>query len=236
MAILLLRENATVTICHSKTRDLSEVTSRADILIAAIGRPGYLTGDHVKSGATVVDVGINRVTDSDRLADYFDGDELENRQQILNNRGSTLVGDANAKQVMAKAGNFTPVPGGVGLLTVAVLMRNTVDAKTQTENNVIMNFREYQAEARKTAMYPDRMSNLAYPTLGLAGEAGEVANIVKKIQRDFQGVVTDEIRGKFKDELGDVLWYISAYADQLGLTLSEIAAFNVGKLAKRHAR
>ena len=99
-----------------------------------------------------------------------------------------------------------------------------------------MTFEEYQAEASQTAHYPRRMSNLEYPTLGLAGEAGEVANIVKKIQRDFGGEVTDEIRGKLKDELGDVLWYISACADELGLTLDEIAEYNVGKLAKRHNR
>ena len=80
------------------------------------------------------------------------------------------------------------------------------------------------------------MENLEYPTLGLAGEAGEVANIVKKIQRDNGGIVNDEIRGKLKDELGDVLWYISACADELGLTLNEIAEFNVRKLAKRHNR
>jgi NTP pyrophosphatase (non-canonical NTP hydrolase) len=99
-----------------------------------------------------------------------------------------------------------------------------------------MNFEEYQSEASQTAHYPNRLSNLGYPTLGLAGEAGEVANIVKKIQRDFGGEITDEIRGKLKDELGDVLWYISACADELGLTLTEIAEFNVNKLAKRHGR
>ena len=80
------------------------------------------------------------------------------------------------------------------------------------------------------------MSNLEYPTLGLAGEAGEVANIVKKIQRDHGGVINDEIRTKLKDELGDVLWYISVCADELGISLDEIAAFNVNKLAKRHGR
>ena len=99
-----------------------------------------------------------------------------------------------------------------------------------------MNFEEYQSAASKTALYPRRMSNLEYPTLGLTGEAGEVANIVKKIQRDHEGVLTDEVRDKLRDELGDVLWYISACADELGLTLDEIAAFNVDKLAKRHAR
>lgn len=99
-----------------------------------------------------------------------------------------------------------------------------------------MNFEEYQKEASATALYPRRLSNIEYATLGLAGEAGEVANIVKKIQRDHAGVLNDDIRGKLKDELGDVLWYISACADELGLTLDEIAAFNVQKLAKRHNR
>ncbi len=96
-----------------------------------------------------------------------------------------------------------------------------------------MNFEDYQSAAGKTALYPRRLENLEYPTLGLAGEAG---NIVKKIQRDHGGVLTGEIRGKLKDELGDVLWYISACADELGLSLSEIAEFNVNKLAKRHGQ
>ena len=99
-----------------------------------------------------------------------------------------------------------------------------------------MNFEEYQSAAAVTALYPRRLANLEYPTLGLAGEAGEVANIVKKIQRDHGGVINDETRAKLKDELGDVLWYISACADELGLTLAEIAAYNVDKLAKRHGR
>jgi NTP pyrophosphatase (non-canonical NTP hydrolase) len=99
-----------------------------------------------------------------------------------------------------------------------------------------MNFEKYQHEASQTALYPRRLKNIEYATLGLAGEAGEVANIVKKIQRDFGGEITDEIRAKLKDELGDVLWYISACADELGLTLKEIAEFNVGKLAERHNR
>ena len=99
-----------------------------------------------------------------------------------------------------------------------------------------MNFEEFQSEARKTALYPRRLDNLEYPTLGLTGEAGEVANIVKKIQRDHGGIINEEIRGKLKDELGDVLWYISACADELGLTLDQIAEYNVEKLAKRHNR
>ncbi|MEO7538982.1 MAG: nucleoside triphosphate pyrophosphohydrolase family protein [Pyrinomonadaceae bacterium] len=99
-----------------------------------------------------------------------------------------------------------------------------------------MKFEDYQSEASQTALYPRRMSNLEYPTLGLTGEAGEVANIVKKIQRDHGGVINDEIREKLKDELGDVLWYISACADELGITLDQIAEYNVQKLAKRHNR
>ena len=99
-----------------------------------------------------------------------------------------------------------------------------------------LSFEEYQRQAKQTALYPNRLKNLEYPTLGLAGEAGEVANIVKKIQRDFGGEITPEIRAKLKDELGDVLWYISACADELSLTLEEIAEFNVEKLAKRHHR
>jgi NTP pyrophosphatase (non-canonical NTP hydrolase) len=99
-----------------------------------------------------------------------------------------------------------------------------------------MNFEEYQSEASQTALYPRRLENIEYATLGLAGEAGEVANIVKKIQRDHGGVINDEIRGKLKDELGDVLWYISACADELELTLDEIAEYNVNKLAQRHGR
>ncbi len=97
-----------------------------------------------------------------------------------------------------------------------------------------MNFTEYQKAASATALYPNRLRNLEYPTLGLTGEAGEVANVVKKIQRDFDGILTDETKAKLKDELGDVLWYISACADELNLTLEEIAEYNVGKLAKRH--
>ncbi|MBX3297877.1 MAG: nucleoside triphosphate pyrophosphohydrolase family protein [Acidobacteria bacterium] len=99
-----------------------------------------------------------------------------------------------------------------------------------------MNFEEYQAAASRTALYPRRLENLEYPTLGLAGEAGEVANVVKKIQRDHGGILTDEVKAKLKDELGDVLWYISACADELDLTLNEIAEYNVAKLASRHGK
>jgi methylenetetrahydrofolate dehydrogenase (NADP+)/methenyltetrahydrofolate cyclohydrolase len=128
MAMLLLQENATVTICHSRTKNLAEITSRADILVAAIGRAGFVRGEHIKTGATVVDVGINNVSDKDFARELFGENELEKRLNTIEKRGSTLVGDVNPKEVMEKAANFTPVPGGVGLLTVAMLMKNTLDA------------------------------------------------------------------------------------------------------------
>lgn len=128
MAMLLLQENATVTICHSRTRDLPSITSQADILVAAIGRAGFIRGEHIKPGAVVVDVGINNFSDAERAAEMFGPDELEKRLRTIKKRGATLVGDVNPKEAKAKAGRFTPVPGGVGLLTVAMLMKNTVEA------------------------------------------------------------------------------------------------------------
>ncbi|MFL6466994.1 MAG: bifunctional 5,10-methylenetetrahydrofolate dehydrogenase/5,10-methenyltetrahydrofolate cyclohydrolase [Pyrinomonadaceae bacterium] len=128
MAMLLLQENATVTICHSRTRDLTAITSQADILVAAIGRAGFVRGDHIKDGATVIDVGINKVSDPALVAEFFERAELEKRLAAIENRGFTLVGDVNPRDAYVRAGAFTPVPGGVGLLTIAMLMRNTVDA------------------------------------------------------------------------------------------------------------
>jgi methylenetetrahydrofolate dehydrogenase (NADP+)/methenyltetrahydrofolate cyclohydrolase len=128
MAMLLLQENATVTICHSRTRDLADVTSRADILVAAIGRAGFICGEHIRAGATVIDVGINNVSDFELARELFGDDEIEKRLAAIEKRGFTLVGDVNPKEAKEKAGNFTPVPGGVGLLTVAMLMKNTVQA------------------------------------------------------------------------------------------------------------
>ncbi|MFC5862464.1 bifunctional 5,10-methylenetetrahydrofolate dehydrogenase/5,10-methenyltetrahydrofolate cyclohydrolase [Acidicapsa dinghuensis] len=124
-AMLLLHENATVTICHSKTRDLPEVTREADILVAAIGRPGFITPEMVKPGATVIDVGINRITDPVEFEKYFAGDGK--RADIFARRGSTIVGDVHPK-AFEIAGAYTPVPGGVGPLTIAMLMANTVRA------------------------------------------------------------------------------------------------------------
>ncbi|MFN6962791.1 MAG: bifunctional 5,10-methylenetetrahydrofolate dehydrogenase/5,10-methenyltetrahydrofolate cyclohydrolase [Pyrinomonadaceae bacterium] len=127
MAMLLLHENATVTVCHSRTKDLPEITRQADILVAAIGRAGFIRGEHIGEGATVVDVGINSVSDPAMARELF-GEDLDKRLATIEKRGSTLVGDVNPKEAIEKAANFTPVPGGIGLLTVAMLMKNTVRA------------------------------------------------------------------------------------------------------------
>lgn len=125
MALLLLQRDATVTICHSKTPDLASTCARADILVAAIGRPGFVTPAFVKPGAVVIDVGINRV-DSRRFAvELFGADHP--RLKGFDERGSMVVGDVHPG-VEAVAGAMTPVPGGVGPLTIAMLLKNTVTA------------------------------------------------------------------------------------------------------------
>jgi len=125
VAILLLHQNATVTICHSKTRDLGEVTRQADILVAAIGRPGFITADMVTPGATLIDVGINRLTTREEFDRFFKGNE--NREAAFAKRGSVVIGDIDPG-AFELSGAYTPVPGGVGLLTIAMLMSNTVRA------------------------------------------------------------------------------------------------------------
>jgi methylenetetrahydrofolate dehydrogenase (NADP+)/methenyltetrahydrofolate cyclohydrolase len=125
VALLLLHESATVTICHSKTSNLPEVCRQADILVAAIGRPAFLTGDFIKPGATVVDVGVNRISSREEIARLFgNGDKLDE----FDRKGSLLVGDVHPLHVAEKAGAYTPVPGGVGPLTIAMLMVNTIEA------------------------------------------------------------------------------------------------------------
>src|SRR5258706_9279800 len=119
MALMLLHENATVSICHSRTSDLVEECRRADILIAAIGKPALVTGDFIAPGATVIDVGQNRITDRQEAARLGRAEEFDRK-------GSALVGDVNPVEVMHAAGAYTPVPGGVGPLTIAMLMANTV--------------------------------------------------------------------------------------------------------------
>ena len=130
MAQLLLQRDATVTVCHSRTRDLPAVTRQADILVVAIGRAGFIGREHIKPGATVVDVGMNKVTDEGTVRQLF-VDDVANRLAIVAKRGYTLVGDVNPSDAQEVAGRLTPVPGGVGLLTVAMLMRNTVKAARQ---------------------------------------------------------------------------------------------------------
>ena len=125
VAMLLLNAHATVTVCHSKTKDLPGVCRRADILVVAMGRPGFVTRDFVKPGATVIDVGINRVTERAEFEKYFRGNAK--REQEFAAKGSTLVGDVHP-EVAEIAGAITPVPGGVGPLTIAMLMSNTVRA------------------------------------------------------------------------------------------------------------
>ena len=125
MALLLLRRNATVTICHSRTNDLAGVCREADILVAAIGRAGFVTRDFIKPGAVVIDVGINRVTDAEAAKGFLA--TLPKRLALFEKNGSTLIGDVHP-EVAAVAGQLTPVPGGVGPLTIAMLMANTVRA------------------------------------------------------------------------------------------------------------
>lgn len=124
-AMLLINANATVTVCHSKTRDLPGVCRRADILIAAIGRAGMIRRDFVKPGATVIDVGMNKVTERAEFDRLFAGNAK--REEVFRSKGSTLVGDVHP-EVAEIAGALTPVPGGVGPLTIAMLMANTLRA------------------------------------------------------------------------------------------------------------
>lgn len=124
-ALMLLNESATVTICHSRTRDLAAITRGADIVVAAIGRPGFVSADMVKPGAVLIDVGINRLTDAADMERFFPGDAA--RAATFAKRGSVIVGDIDPAAFRI-SGAYTPVPGGVGALTIAMLMHNTVKA------------------------------------------------------------------------------------------------------------
>jgi methylenetetrahydrofolate dehydrogenase (NADP+)/methenyltetrahydrofolate cyclohydrolase len=125
MALLLMQAHATVTIAHSRTRDLPGVCREADLLIAALGRPGFVTGDFVKPGAVVIDVGINRIEKKEDVERFFPGDG--SRLAEFEKKGSVLIGDCDPVSVAEKASALTPVPGGVGPLTIARLLKNTVD-------------------------------------------------------------------------------------------------------------
>lgn len=124
-AMLLLHKNATVTICHSKTRDLGAITRQADILVAAIGRPGFITPDMVRPGGVIIDVGMNRIDTRAEFDRFFTGNAK--REAAFAKRGSVVIGDVHPK-AFELAGAYTPVPGGVGPLTIAMLMANTVRA------------------------------------------------------------------------------------------------------------
>jgi methylenetetrahydrofolate dehydrogenase (NADP+)/methenyltetrahydrofolate cyclohydrolase len=125
VAMLLLHQNATVTLCHSRTRDLGTITRQADILVAAIGRPGFIGPEMVKPGATLIDVGINRITEQAEFDRFFKGNAK--REAAFQKNGSVIVGDIDPR-AFELAGAYTPVPGGVGKLTIAMLMANTVRA------------------------------------------------------------------------------------------------------------
>jgi len=131
LAAMMTNENATVTICHSKTGELPAVAARADILIAAMGKTAFVGPGFVKGGATVIDVGINRVSDPERIRELFGRDEK--REKDLAEKGYTVVGDVDPR-VIERAAYLTPVPGGVGLLTVAMLMKNTLQAFKRRRN------------------------------------------------------------------------------------------------------
>ncbi len=126
MAMLLLHAHATVTICHSRTRDLADVTRQAEILIAAVGVRSLIGPEHVADGAVVVDVGMHRVTDLKTVEQLYPGNQK--KLAAFEKRGAVLTGDVDYTRVAPKAGRITPVPGGVGPLTIAMLMANTVKA------------------------------------------------------------------------------------------------------------
>jgi methylenetetrahydrofolate dehydrogenase (NADP+)/methenyltetrahydrofolate cyclohydrolase len=126
LAMLLVHRDATVTQCHSKTRDLPAVARQADILIAAVGHPAFVRGEHIRAGAVVIDVGINRVSDLDLVRDVYGADSPRVAQ--VEERGFTLMGDVHWREAVERAAWITPVPGGIGPLTIACLLRNTVRA------------------------------------------------------------------------------------------------------------
>ncbi len=125
MAAMLLNSSATVTVCHHLTVDLARYTREADVLVVAIGRPGYMSAEMLKPGAVLIDVGINRVTEATEVERLFPGDEA--RMATFAKRGSVVVGDIDPK-AFATSSAYTPVPGGVGALTIAMLMSNTIAA------------------------------------------------------------------------------------------------------------
>ena len=131
IAAMLINASATVTVCHSRTKGLAEIAREADILVAAIGRPGYVTPEMVKPGATLIDVGINRLTEAAEVEKFFPNNAA--RREGFLKRGSTVIGDIDPA-AFELSGAYTPVPGGVGALTIAMLMSNTVKAARMRRN------------------------------------------------------------------------------------------------------
>jgi methylenetetrahydrofolate dehydrogenase (NADP+)/methenyltetrahydrofolate cyclohydrolase len=125
MATLLTKADATVTVAHSKTRDLPALCREADLLVAAIGRPAFVTAEFIREGAVVIDVGINRIDTAEEVARCFPGNEA--KAAAFAAKGSLLVGDVHPVDVAERASRYTPVPGGVGPLTIARLLANTLD-------------------------------------------------------------------------------------------------------------
>jgi methylenetetrahydrofolate dehydrogenase (NADP+)/methenyltetrahydrofolate cyclohydrolase len=132
MAMLLLHAHATVTICHSRTRDLAAVTRQAEILVAAVGVRSLIGPEYVADGAVVVDVGMHRVTDRETVERLYPGNDK--KMAAFTKRGAVLAGDVDFTRVAPMAGRITPVPGGVGPLTIAMLMANTIKAAKQRRN------------------------------------------------------------------------------------------------------
>jgi methylenetetrahydrofolate dehydrogenase (NADP+)/methenyltetrahydrofolate cyclohydrolase len=146
MALLLMHADATVTVCHSRTRDLPAVTREADLLVAAIGKAGLVRAEFVKPGAVVVDVGMNRIEDPAQARELLDEPRLED----FGRKGYALVGDVHAPSVREVAGALTPVPGGVGPLTIALLMKNTAMAAKQANDHAV------GAPAGRASLPPER--------------------------------------------------------------------------------
>lgn len=171
VAMLLLQRHATVTICHSKTRDLPAVASEGDILVAAMGKPAYVTGDFIKPGATVIDVGTNRLSTPEEVRRVFH--DPSEALRTLEGKGAVLVGDVQPEDVREKAGAYTPVPGGVGPLTIAMLMANTVKAAKLRRGAKAVRF-----------SYPSGEVIQAGDRIKYHGESGQVEFVVSRPQGD----------------------------------------------------
>jgi methylenetetrahydrofolate dehydrogenase (NADP+)/methenyltetrahydrofolate cyclohydrolase len=171
MALLLLHANATVTVCHSKSRDLAATIGRADILVAAMGKPGFVSAENIKPGAAVVDVGTNRITDRVEASRLFQNQPA--RLEKFNAKGFALVGDVHPDAINV-AGALTPVPGGVGPMTITMLMSNTVKAARLR--------RATPASAEAVAASPNPGSSDPPPLKAVASAASTTAEAAKEVK------------------------------------------------------